>query len=223
VAILATELAVDTLGLIAAVLVALFSYRVAVITGKRRYNYFALAFLLISVSCATLAWFAYNGVSVTSLLPVDAEPTGALVALAGALLLTLVGYLVMFLMLERVDNWPVVIVLFISIVTALLMADHLLMAYFWLSFVILGMVAIRFFMKYQEARSKTALLIALAFGFLFLGSIADLFTPHSNNYFIAGSIARIIGYLLLAGSMFSIYSVGESPRSKATYRMRDIS
>jgi hypothetical protein len=182
-----------------------------------------MAFFLASLASLMLAWFAYQGVSVTELVDWSAAPTAVKSILTGALIANLVAYLLIFLMLERLDNWMVVIVLFIITLTALLTAERILMTYFWIALVLTGMIAFRFLTRYQEVKTRTTLLLAVAFVFLFISSIANLLTQLAISYYYTGAIAKLVSYVLILGAMISIFTAGESPQAKATYRMRDMS
>jgi hypothetical protein len=223
VVILRTELIVEVLGFVAALLVALSSYRVAALTEKRRYTYFSVAFFLASLASLVLAWFAYNGISITDLIHREAASTGTMFMLTGALALNLIAYLLIFLMLERIDNWPIILVLLITTITALLTADRMLITYFWISLVFTGMIAYRFLLRYNEVKTRTTLLLAISFVFIFLAGIVSLLTELSTSYYLTAAVVRLVGYLLILGAMVSIYRVGESPSARATHRMRDLS
>jgi len=213
------DLVFGGIGLIVALLISLYSWRVYRFTNENKYGYFSLAFILVSLSFLFkiitngLNYYAnWRNLATGVLVPVVGKAsTGinysqlffrsgfflSMVTMLGAWLLIFFisqkkeGRLKKFYELSQIGLF-VYLVLLISVVS-----NFKYFVFYLTSFVLLGLIVLNYYKNYLNTKNKDSFKVMVSFLSIFIGNLFFIFVFLFEGFYVIGEIFLLIGFLQL--------------------------
>jgi len=214
------DLAFDAVGIIVALLIAGFSWRVYKLSDENKFAYFSLAFILVSIAILFkvftqgLVYFApLRDIATSVLAPaVGRSITGvnnSVVFYRAGFLLWMMGMLGAWLLIffisqkkeGRLHKYYEIsqIALFIYLIVLIsIVSNFQYYVFFLTSSVILGMTVLNYYKNYLNTnKNKNAFLVMLSFLFLLIGNMFFIFVFLYDIFYVFGELFLLLGFLLL--------------------------
>lgn len=206
----------DSIGLVVALLIAAYSWRIYRFNRENRFMYFSLAFLLVSLSLAckiftsgVLYYFPVRE-TVYQVIGSAAGPGlkySALFYRAGFFLqmASMLGaWLVIFLVSQksraRLTKFYEVsqIGLFVYLLLVVSVISNFNYKVFYATCsVLLSLIVLNYYKNYLTTRKKSTLNVMTAFLFILAGNLFSVFVFLENGYYVVGEALLLLGFLLL--------------------------
>lgn len=210
------DLLFNSVGLLVALLIAAYSWRIYRFNRENKFMYFSLAFLLVSVSFAfkifTSGVVYYYPVRET-VYQVIGSAVGprlrysALFYRAGfffQMASMLVAWLVIFLVSQksraRLTKFYEVsqIGLFVYLLLLVSVISNFDYKVFYLtSSVLLSLIVLNYYKNYITTKKSSALKVMAAFLFILAGNIISVFVFLQNGSYVVGEVLTLVGFLIL--------------------------
>lgn len=210
------DLLFDSIGLVVALLIAGYSWRIYRLNKENRFMYFSLAFLLVSLSLAfkmftsgVLYYFPVRETVAQVLRPAAGSGLkySALFYRAGFFfqMASMLGaWLVIFFISQksraRLTKFYEVsqIGLFAYLLLLISVISNFKYVVFYLtSSVLLSLIVLNYYKNYLTTRKKNALRVMTAFMFILAGNLFLVFVSLNNSFYALGEMLMVVGFLLL--------------------------
>ena len=194
----------ELISLLVASAIGYYSYKIYKYSSERKYLYFAMSFLFITLSFLihTLrnieVYFGRTG----SIPILDINITSGILTLNKAAYITqmflmLSGYMLLTLLTFKLeDKRPVPLFIYFTVISTIL-------SYRWSlvfsipSFVLLCYIAYNYYENYLKKKSTKTLLIFSAFSVITLSQILFILTRFFEEFYFIGDIIQLVGYIIL--------------------------
>ncbi len=214
----------EAVGLVVALLIAAYSYRMYRINHENKFVYFSLAFVLVAIGIGSKMFTS----SVLYFTPIRDATAAVLKPLAGPRLrYSTIMYRGAFFvqMLSLLGAWLLVffisqksrarlrklyevsqIALFIYLVFLIsIVANFQYVVFYLTSIVILALVVLNYYKNYLNTdRNKNAFRVMLSFMFILLGNISQLFVFVHTSLYAVGEVLMLLGFLILLGTYMKV-------------------
>ena len=210
------DLLFSAVGLVVALLIAAYSWRLYRFNRENRFMYFSLAFLLVSVSLAfkiftsgVLYYFPVRE-TVAQVIGSAAGPrlkysalfyrAGFFFQMASMLMAWLVIFLVSQKSRARLTKFYEVsqIGLFAYLLLLVSVISNFNYKVFYLtSSVLLSLIVLNYYKNYVTTRKESALKVMAAFLFILAGNLISIFVFLQNGYYVVGEVLTLLGFLIL--------------------------
>lgn len=210
------DLLFNSIGLVVALLIAAYSWRVYKFNNENRFMYFSLAFLLVSVSLAfkifTSGVLYYYPVreTVYQVIGSAAGPrlkysalfyrAGFFFQMASMLLAWLVIFLVSQKSRARLTKFYEIsqIGLFMYLLLLVSIISNFDYKVFYLtSSVLLSLIVLNYYKNYLTTKKNSALKVMTAFLFILAGNLISIFVFLQNGSYVVGELLTLVGFLIL--------------------------
>ncbi|HLD79394.1 MAG TPA: hypothetical protein VJA18_02445 [Candidatus Nanoarchaeia archaeon] len=210
------DLLFDSIGLVVALLIAAYSWRVYQLHQENRFKYFSLAFLLVSISfgfkiftSGVLYYFPVRETVAQVLRPATGAGLkySALFYRAGFFLqmASMLGaWLLIFLISQksraRLTKFYEVsqIGLFTYLVLLISVVSNFEYVVFYLtSSVLLALIVLNYYKNYLTTGKVNALMVLTAFLFILAGNLFLVFVFMESSFYAVGELFMLVGFLLL--------------------------
>ncbi len=210
------DLLFDSIGLVVALLIAAYSWRIYKLNNENRFLYFSLAFILVSISLSfkiftsgVLYFFPVRETVAQVLRPAAGQGLrySALFYRAGFFfqMASMLGaWLLIFLISQksraRLTQFYELsqIGLFVYLVLLISVISNFEYVVFYLtSLVLLALIVLNYYKNYLTSKKKNALLVMSAFLFILAGHLFLVFMSVNNSFYVAGEMLMLFGFLLL--------------------------
>ncbi|MBI2124997.1 hypothetical protein HYV87_05130 [Candidatus Woesearchaeota archaeon] len=210
------DLLFDSIGLVVALLIAAYSWRVYQLHQENRFKYFSLAFLLVSISfgfkiftSGVLYYFPVRETVAQVLRPAAGAGLkySALFYRAGFFLqmASMLGaWLLIFLISQksraRLTKFYEVsqIGLFVYLVLLISVVSNFEYVVFYLtSSVLLALIVLNYYKNYLTTGKANALMVLTAFLFILAGNLFLVFVFMESSFYAVGELFMLVGFLLL--------------------------
>lgn len=210
------DLVFDTVSLLIAFLIAAYSWQIYRIHKEKRFGYFSLAFILVTlglvfkiITQGVLYFTTVRDVAADILRPIAGERLSLsylyyrggffveMVFLLGAWLLI---YLVSQKPRERLKRFDEVtqIALFMYLIVLISIVSNFEYYVFYLtSAVFLGLIILNYYRNYLNKENINTFRVMLSFLFVFMGNLFFVFVFAWNGFYALGELFQLIGFLLL--------------------------
>ena len=210
------DLLFDGIGLVVALLIAAYSWRVYKFNQENRSAYFSLAFLLVSISLA----FKIFTSGVLYYFPVRETVAQVIGSAAGSrlkysALFYRAGFF--FQMASMLGAWLLIffvsqksrarltkfyelsqIGLFVYLLLLISVISNFKYVVFYLtSSVLLSLIVLNYYKNYITTKKKNALKVMTAFLFILAGNLFSVFVFLQNGSYVIGEVLMLIGFLIL--------------------------
>jgi len=211
------DLVFDIIGLVIALLIAAYSWRVYRISGENKFAYFSFAFLLLA---GGLLFKSFTH-SVLYFTPLRDSVTEVLKPALGSKLkfsdlyyraafflqmaLMLGGWLLIFFISQksrqRLTKYYEVsqMALFLYLILLIsIVANFNYFVFYLTSAVILGMTVLNYYKNYlNTSRNENAFRVMMSFIFILIGNLFFIFVFIFESFYVFGEVFMLIGFLLL--------------------------
>ena len=210
------DLLFDSIGLVVALLIAAYSWRIYLLNKENRFMYFSLAFLLVSLSLGfkiftsgVLYYFPVRETVAQVLRPAAGSGLkySALFYRAGFFfqMASMLGaWLVIFFISQksraRLTKFYEVsqIGLFAYLLLLISVISNFKYVVFYLtSSVLLSLIVLNYYKNYLTTGKKNALMVMTPFVFILAGNLFLVFVFLNNSFYALGEILVVVGFLLL--------------------------
>ena len=210
------DIIVDSIGLLIALLIAAYSFKIFRATHENRFGFFSLAFILISlgflfktITSAILYFGPIRDVAATVLAPVAGQELAfADLLYRGAFFVQMLTILTAWLLIffisqkarERLHKWHEVsqIALFVYLVLLITIVSNFQFFVFYLtSTVVLSLTVLNYYKNYLNTQKNSTKQVMTAFLFLLAGNILFIFVFLKDTFYVAAEILQLIGFLIL--------------------------
>ncbi len=210
------DLLFNSIGLVVALLIAAYSWRIYRFHQENKFMYFSLAFLLVSVSLAfkifTSGVLYYYPVreTVYQVIGPAAGPglkysalfyrAGFFFQMASMLLAWLLIFLVSQKSRARLTKFYEVsqIGLFVYLLLVVSVISNFNYKVFYLtSSVLLSLIVLNFYKNYITTRKTSTLKVMSAFLFILAGNLISVFVFLQNGSYVVGEVLTLMGFLIL--------------------------
>jgi hypothetical protein len=210
------DLVFEAVGMVVAMLIAAYSYRVYSLNKENRFAYFSLAFLLVAlgllfkITTSGILYFTpIRDVAADALRPIAGEHLqfSSLLYRAG-FFLQMVTHLGAWLLIFFISQKPrqrlrkyyevsqialfIYLVLLISIV-----ANFKFFVFYLTGSVLLGLIVLNYYKNYLNRKNTNTLKVMFAFLFILLSNIFFVFVFLSRHLYVLGELFLLLGFLLL--------------------------
>jgi len=210
------DLLFNSVGLVVALLIAAYSWRVYKFNRENRFMYFSLAFLLVSISLA----FKIFTSGVLYYFPVRETVYQVIGPAAGpglrySALFYRAGFF--FQMASMLGAWLVIffvsqksrarltkfyelsqIGLFVYLLLLISVISNFKYVVFYLtSSVLLSLIVLNYYKNYITTKKNSALKVMAAFLFILAGNLISVFLFLQNGSYVVGEILTLVGFLIL--------------------------
>ncbi len=217
------DLLFDGIGLVVALLIAAYSWRVYRFNKENRFAYFSLAFLLVSVSLA----FKIFTSGVLYYFPVRETVAQVIGSAAGprlrySALFYRAGFF--FQMASMLGAWLVIffvsqksrarltkfyevsqIGLFVYLLLLISVISNFKYVVFYLtSSVLLSLIVLNYYKNYVTTKKKSVLKVMTAFLFILVGNLFSVFMFLQNGSYVVSEVLMLIGFLILLQTYRSV-------------------
>ncbi len=210
------DLLFEGIGLVVALLIAAYSWRIYRLNKENRFMYFSLAFLFVSLSLA----FKIFTSGVLYYFPVRETVAEVLRSAAGqglkySGLYYRAGFF--FQMASMLGAWLLIFLisqksrarltkfyelsqigLFVYLVLLISVISNFKYVVFYLtSAVLLSLIVLNYYKNFLTTRKKNALRVMTAFLFILAGNLFSVFVFWNNSLYVVGELLMLMGFLLL--------------------------
>ncbi len=211
------DLVFESLGLIIALLIATYSWRIYKISKENKFAYFSLAFIMVAFSLLSKSVahaILYFGPVRENVAGVLAPALGNNLQFAdlfyrGTFFLQMASMLGAWLLIffvsqksrERLKRYHEVsqIALFVYLILLVsIIANFKYFVFYLTSAVILGMAVLNYYKNYlNNRRNKNAFRVMVAFMFILFSNITLVFVFMFSGFYVVGEVLLLLGFLLL--------------------------
>ena len=192
----------EVLFAVVTLLIAFFAIKIYKLTRVDSYKLFGLGFIFIA--CAYLFKSLVNlflfleyvrpGAIASKLTDISTLFGYSIIV---HIILMVLALLLLFNLVLKIKNRTVFLVLMILTFFPLVLTSMHYSIFYALASLFLVVLFAYYFRNYLKVRKKSALMVALGFGFIFLAHFLYIFIEYRNLYFVLGHISEFIGYLVL--------------------------
>lgn len=202
------DLWVEAFSLVVALFISAFSLSAYLITKQVKQQRFSLAFLLIAIGIFARAvlnsWVQFETLPVPLRGYIDVTYLQGFM-LVLSMLFIIAGYVTLIFVTENIKQPKIMMLLLLLAPFTALVAHEFYVLFHLMAMLLVGMLILHFFSNYRRERSSNALLVMLAFGALFVANILFAFTILSYVFYLAGTIVRLVGFLLFLVALVMIF------------------
>ena len=210
------DLLFNAIGLIVAMLIAAYSWRIYKFHKENRFMYFSLAFLLVSISLAFkiftsgVVYFYPVRETATQVLWTAAGPhlqysglfyrAGFFFQMASMLLAWLLIFLVSQKSRARLTKFYEVsqIGLFVYLLLLVSVVSNFKYEVFYLtSSVLLSLIVLNYYKNYVTTRKQSTFRVMSAFLLILAGNLISVFVFLQNGSYVVGEVLTLLGFLIL--------------------------
>jgi len=190
-------------------LVCLFSYKIYKLTGKRELKLFSLSFLVFSISYIITfllnlsILFRFNK-GVGKLLEFQGMHGFKILGFYSQGLLFLIGLVLLVYMALKLKDKKVLALLLGLVLIPILTVPRPLMLFHIMSSLLLAYIVIYYYKNYVTKKRTHALMVLLAFIFLFSGHLLFILSPHYAIFHLLGDILELAAYVLILVNLIFI-------------------
>lgn len=189
--------------------IALIAYKIFNITQNNNTRSMALAFLFICASYAVQALFnflIFLRVQHDYYVMFGVHPLSVLneQGLYLHMVFMSVGLAILMYNAFKTNNKSVLWYMIISSLMVLFLSKNILFGFFMLTSLYLGFLAYHFYLNFRNNKKRGALMIAVAFTFLFFGNILFIFMRKSTIFYAIAHMFDFLGYLLILINYYTI-------------------
>ncbi len=222
------DLVFDTVGLIIALLIAGYSWRIFKINGENRFAYFSVAFLLVGISLilklltSGILYYEPVRVAAADVLRPSLGPgykfsvlyyrAGFFAEMASMLGAWLLIFLVSQKPRERLRKYYELsqIALFVYLVLLISVVANFEYTVFYLtSAVLLALITLNYYKSYLNNQNKNTFRVMLAFLLMLLANLFFVFVFAWEGFYFFGELVLLIGFLALLFTYTSVVARGK--------------
>ncbi|VVB81488.1 Uncharacterised protein [uncultured archaeon] len=187
----------EALASVIAFFVALASFRVYRLTKERKYGYFTVSMVLLTLSFISRA--VTDALMEEIVFKVPAGLVGSIfyIGYVAHILLALGAYLLLFIITHKLADKRVIALLFLILIPSLLLSGSYYMSFYGISALLLGFIALSYWQNYRKVCKLAACLVFVSFSLLTVAQILFLVESHLELFYVAAELAQAAGYLLL--------------------------
>ncbi|MCX6708865.1 MAG: hypothetical protein NTW67_04445 [Candidatus Woesearchaeota archaeon] len=187
----------EALASVIAFFVALASFRVYRLTKERKYGYFTVSMVLLTLSFLSRA--VTDALMEEILFKVPARLVGSIfyAGYVAHILLALVAYLLLFMITHKLADKRVIALLFLILIPSLLLSGSYYMSFYGISALLLGFIALAYWQNYRKVCKLAACLVFASFSLLTVAQLLFLLEAHLKLFYVAAELTQAAGYLLL--------------------------
>lgn len=192
------------------VLLVFYSYKCYKLTSERRYAYFSISFISLTIAfvskvIGTIAIYSpeikettigYVGAGILNILGLTViNPLSWLLYI----FFTIMGFMMLFLIVSKLqckDKRVIAMLLYLVFIASWLGIVHYQLFYLT-TFVMLGLIAYSYITNYKEIKSKNSLLVSISFSILFLSHAFFVFAIYSKSLYVIAQMIQLLGFLCL--------------------------
>src|SRR3989344_2339050 len=190
-----------------------FSFRIYSLSGSRNAKFFGTGFLALSISYFILAImdiFVLDGlVSNLNYLTQISPLTESFFAIMAFIASFTLGLSILAYTVVKVQKRSLFVLIFALSLIGIALSSDIAFSFFMITSVIFVFISASYFREYMFKRSKSVLLIFLAFLMLTLANIQFLFSTKNQMFYLTGNITGFIGYLLIFISLTLLMKNGQ--------------
>ncbi len=210
------DIVFDVVGLVAALLIAAYSWRLYNVNRENRFAYFSLAFILVTIgfimkilTSGIVYYTPIRDVAADVLRPVaGAGLRFSQLLYRGGFFLQMAPMLGAWLLIfftsqkprERLRKFYEVsqIALFIYLILLIsVVANFKYFVYYLTAAVLLGLIVLNYYKNYLNSGNQNAFRVMLSFLFILLGHLFFVFVFLNNSLYVIGEVLMLIGFILL--------------------------
>jgi hypothetical protein len=177
--------------------IAALSYKSYKLAGEKKYSYFSISFLLISLAFAFYSLInalltTHISTTLTNLL--SGFDYGFLIHM----MLTFLAYTLLIIVTLKVEERKTGLLIFSLMMLLALFSYQYYIKFHLVSFILLFFLAYQFYTNYKEKKSANSFLVFISFYLLACSEILFLAMVYfSPLFFVAADIIQLIGFILL--------------------------
>ena len=220
------DLVFETIGLVIALLIAAYSWKIYQLNTENRFAYFSLAFILVAVGLSMkiltsgiLYFTPVRDVAANVLRPVAGQGLRfSQLLYRGGFFLEMFPMLGAWLLIffisqksrERLHKLHEVtqIALFIYLILLIsIVANFKYFVYYLTASVLLGLIVLNYYKNYLNTNNKNAFKVMIAFMFILLSNLLLVFVFFIPGVYVVGELIMLLGFLLLLHTYRSVTKV----------------
>ena len=197
------NIAFEMVFMLAAALVALYSYRIYKISSQKEIKLFGISFGLLSAS--------YFVSSIISLFFVSALE-GNILAIASYVVLLVLGYITLLYTTLKVGRKRVYGLLIALAFTAINFSFNKVFMIYFVSSLSLLFVNYHYYMEFIKRKNTNVFLTFWGMFFLFISNVIFLVQASSSATYVISHIAELIGYCFIVASLLRVIKNGKKKK-----------
>ena len=197
-------------------LVSLFSFKIFKLSEQKESKYFAVGFLLISLSYFVWAFLNLRlvselkeGVRVLELKNLLIFST---VSIYVYMILALVGIIVIAYTTLKINNEIAFLLIVIPSIATLFLSNNKTLAFGILSSIMLLFIFVHFYLEFRKDNNLKRGLVMVAFLLLFIGNIEFSFVQNSYVHYVVRHILDLAAYVLVLISLIWVIKNGQKKK-----------
>ena len=201
---------IEIIATVICALLVFYSYKCYKLTSEKRYGYFSIAFLSLTLAfiAKVIGLFGmYKPVIKQTIVGHTVQVTFKTLTLdkinafgfSAYIILTVLGFMALFLIVSRLtwkDKRVIAILIYLALIAAWLGIVHYQLFYLT-TFVMLSLIAYSYYFNYKDIKSKNSLIVAISFTILLISHFFFVFAIYSRTAYVLGEIIQLIGFLCL--------------------------
>ncbi len=177
--------------------VAVAALRVYRMTGEKKYAFFTVSFVLLTLSY--LARAATDALLEQLIITVPSALTGIVFyfGYVSHILLALAAYLLLVIITHKITDVRVILLLFLILIPGMLLSGSYFLSFYGLSAIFLAFVAFAYYQNYRKICKAAACMVFMAFLLLTLSQVQFLLESFNAYWYVSAHVTQAAGYLVL--------------------------
>ena len=194
------------------ILISLLSFRAYRFTGDKKYKFFSLSFLLISVA-NLIFWFFTSAL----LLHLSTELTNLIVLFdfpfLAYIFLSLLAYTILLIIAMKIESKRIMLLLITLSLLFIIFSYQHYIKFHIIAFILLFYLAYQFYTNYLENKKSNAKIVFTSFYLLTCAEIFYIATVYVSHFlYVAAQILQLVAYLTLFYLFLRLINYGRKKR-----------
>ncbi len=197
--------------IIVTLLIAAMSYKAYKLTEEKKYFYFSISFLLMS-----LAFLCYSIINLLLTMHISDALTIGLsrfdYAFLVHMLLIFTAYTLLLIVTLKIEQKKIIVLLFSLMLLFTLFAYQYYIKFHIISFILLFFLGHQFYTNYLEKKNRNAKLVFISFYLLTCAQVFFLAMIYEPNFYIVADILQLLGFGVLFYMFIRVLQHGRTKR-----------
>jgi len=203
----------ELLVMLITLIIAVYSFRIFLLTKLRKYLYFTLAFVLISGSYLLKAigdYIVFNSLIgrmpnvVAAVSKVTPIPNLYSMGILAYIFLTFAGFMILVAIFMRINKVRTVSLLFILVFILAVLSQNKFIAFHLTLFIILLYIVIHLYLNHTKKRTLNSFIVLYGMTSLMTAQVFFLLLNIGASYYVVGHVLQLFGFLLLLLNMILV-------------------
>jgi len=203
----------ELIAMLITLFIAIYSFRIFLLTKLRKYLYFTLAFILISVSYLLKSigdYIVFNSLVgrmpnlVSAISKVTPLPNLYDIGILAYIFLMFAGFMILVAIFMKIKSIRTVSLLFIFVLILAFLSQSRFIAFHLTLFIMLLYIAVHLLFNHAKKRTFNSFLVLYGMASLMVAQIFFILLMVGPFYYVVGHVVQMFGFLLMLINMLLV-------------------